>query len=307
MKKLLLLIIAFFLLVSANGQILRYSNYTVPAVPDTTSYKGVIADGNTFGWYVFDDASTKQSAGTVYQWRDLTLGNGIDDTEIFGNGDFSSDTDWTVGTGWAIGSGVATGSSEGSTGTLSKSSFTAYTVYSISFTVNSIATSYVQVSGVSPTTTRNSTGTYTEEMAASGTGVGITKAATTVCEIDNLTAYRVLGNHLVVSSTGMRPTYSEGNYIEFNGTDDYMRTRSTLSSLGTVYIVGQRVGTDDSIVLLHSLTGVGASGASALYIGRNASTTYYNVRIKEIIIRTVADSAEDIAIIDSYLNNKYSL
>ena len=76
MKKLLTILIALLLLLSAEGQILRYNNYTAPAEPEEPSEP-------------FDGG-------------------------MISNGDFSSGADWSfgfyngTGTGWSISGGQAT-------------------------------------------------------------------------------------------------------------------------------------------------------------------------------------------------------
>lgn len=75
MKKLLLLITALFLLVSVEGQILRYSNYTAPTPPpeeDTLTYQGVIGDDNTFGWYIADADNLTLNGSEVDYWNDIS-------------------------------------------------------------------------------------------------------------------------------------------------------------------------------------------------------------------------------------------
>lgn len=76
MKRLFTFIIGLFLFVSLNGQILRYSNYTVG---DTLTWQGVIGDTNTIGWYDATKTSsiTKDGSNLVSSWADLS-GNGND-------------------------------------------------------------------------------------------------------------------------------------------------------------------------------------------------------------------------------------
>lgn len=76
MKKLLLLITGLLLLLSVEGQILRYSNYVapIPEEPEEPSYPSLLDDEDTFIWYDFTQGVTKDN-GTpdlVSQWNDLS-------------------------------------------------------------------------------------------------------------------------------------------------------------------------------------------------------------------------------------------
>ena len=76
MKKLLLLITGLFILASAEGQILRYSNYTAPTPPVEEELRGPdeLYDGHTKAWYAFDTLISVTD-NAVTQWNDLS-GNG---------------------------------------------------------------------------------------------------------------------------------------------------------------------------------------------------------------------------------------
>lgn len=69
MKKLLLLITGLLLLLSVDGQILRYSNYTAP-VPELRG-PDELYDGHTKAWYAFDTL-VSVSDGYVTQWNDIS-------------------------------------------------------------------------------------------------------------------------------------------------------------------------------------------------------------------------------------------
>ena len=75
MKKLLLLITALFLLVSVEGQILRYSNYTAPTPPVEEELRGPdeLWDGHTQIWLEHDTLLT-ESGGAVSKWTDIANG-----------------------------------------------------------------------------------------------------------------------------------------------------------------------------------------------------------------------------------------
>ena len=75
MKKLLLLITALFLLVSVDGQILRYSNYTAPTPPEEPASNApsfLTSDGDTELWLIASEESTitKDGSNLVNEWRD---------------------------------------------------------------------------------------------------------------------------------------------------------------------------------------------------------------------------------------------
>lgn len=76
MKKLSTILIALLLLLSAEGQILRYSNYTAPASPEPeTELRGPdeLWDGHTKIWLEHDTLLT-ESGGAVSAWEDIENG-----------------------------------------------------------------------------------------------------------------------------------------------------------------------------------------------------------------------------------------
>ena len=88
------------------------------------------------------------------------------------NGQFATDTVWTKETGWTIAGGVATHAAGSTLGTLSQDTVeVAAEIYKVIFTVLSQTAGSVTVSigGVSGTL-RNTNGTFTEYITATGTG-----------------------------------------------------------------------------------------------------------------------------------------
>lgn len=83
MKRLLTIIIGLFLLVSLNGQIMRYSNYVAPPSGglDTAGFHALVTDGHTKGWYNIGDGSatylTKDGSNLVSAWIDLVGTNDL--------------------------------------------------------------------------------------------------------------------------------------------------------------------------------------------------------------------------------------
>jgi len=76
MKKLSTILIALLLLLSAEGQILRYSNYTAPAPPEPeTELRGPdeLWDGHSVVWLEHDTLLT-ESGGAVSAWTDIVNG-----------------------------------------------------------------------------------------------------------------------------------------------------------------------------------------------------------------------------------------
>lgn len=76
MKKLLLLITGLLLLVSIEGQILRYSNYVAPTPPEPeTELRGPdeLWDGHSVVWLEHDTLLT-ESSGAVSAWTDIANG-----------------------------------------------------------------------------------------------------------------------------------------------------------------------------------------------------------------------------------------
>lgn len=74
MKKLSTILIALLLLLSAEGQILRYSNYTAPTPPEPEPELYGVAelwDGHTKAWYVYDTA-VSVTDNYVTQWNDIS-------------------------------------------------------------------------------------------------------------------------------------------------------------------------------------------------------------------------------------------
>jgi len=77
MKRLLAILTGLLLLLSVDGQILRYSNYVAPTLPedppssDPPSF--LTSDGYTEGWFIADEANvTKDVSDLVTEWDDLS-------------------------------------------------------------------------------------------------------------------------------------------------------------------------------------------------------------------------------------------
>jgi hypothetical protein len=73
MKKLYSILIGLLLLLPLQGQILRYSNYSLP--PSADPAETLLADGNTWAWYDYNQSVTKDGSNFVSVWADR-LGSG---------------------------------------------------------------------------------------------------------------------------------------------------------------------------------------------------------------------------------------
>lgn len=264
-----------------------------------------LTDGNWKAMFDFEGDQNVIASNLVSQFRDNFQNNALGN-ELVPNGDFSTTTGWTLNGAGTITDGKLNLSTSGFT-TIWRFDNTAYRyrIYTSSFDVDSI-TGTLKFYCPNPSPANITTpGTKTfQAYIQDGTYVARIGAnnASLVAVIDNFSTKEILGNHLVQWTDTNKPTKST-NYIEFDGVNNWMRTSTLINSIGTVYAIVQRVGTDDDFVIRNDFTGIGEFAANYLRIGSNqAGTTWYNVRIKKILIRSVVDSAGTIEKLNEYLN-----
>lgn len=121
------------------------------------------------------------------------------------------------------------------------------------------------------------------------------KDAGTTITFNNLSVKRILGNHAIGTLSDQLPVmnYTDG-FFHFE-VDDRLISQA-ISSIGTVYALVRRNGIDSDFAVLNELTGIGEFVTPKLTIGANdALSTFYNLDVKKINIRTVVDSADTIS------------
>jgi hypothetical protein len=123
--------------------------------------------------------------------------------------------------------------------------------------------------------------------------------------ISSATVKRVDGNHLSHSTTSIRPTFAD-NAVEFNGTSQYLKTATgTTVTYQHAFIIGRKGSGDYH--LYTSLTGFGELSSGVLTLGADgAATTFYDVDVKELVLRTDDDTSINNQI-KAYLKAKYSV
>lgn len=116
---------------------------------------------------------------------------------------------------------------------------------------------------------------------------------------------RFTGNHLVQVTDANRPTIS-GGIMSFDASDDYLISAiSPTISMQKIYIVAQI--NNGGYKLYTSLTGIGELSTGVLTLGANAAlNTFYDVDIKELVIRNDANATNDNMFKD-YLMYKYNV
>lgn len=273
----------------------------------TTSVPLEILDGNWWGKYEYNHASNVvDGSNLVSQLRDLQQNN-AESAELVTNGDFGSDVGWTLGTGWSVTGGKAVGVA-GTSSLLTQAIGVGNGVYNIRQTIDSISGGgTITNSGLTPQKPKSVPGQYSGNGVASSANLGISKQSVVNCQIDDISIKRVLGQHLIHTTASAQPLKT-ADYIEFDGVDDNLKTAVLGGGIGTIYIIGQRVGTDPAIDAFNSLTGFGSYTSSALWIGYNF-TSFLNIRIKAIYVRSagITDSAGTISKINTWLKKKFDL
>lgn len=125
--------------------------------------------------------------------------------ELFVNGSFAADTNWTKGTGWAIASG--TGNHSGATqGIISQAVGAIGNWYHLVWDIASISGSTAAAAFGAATNAGNTynapqSGIITNKYQLTGTSLGFLGAANTVCSIDNVSAKQITTSHLFATRT----------------------------------------------------------------------------------------------------------
>lgn len=253
-----------------------------------------VTDINNYGYYNYRDYSNRQDVvNYISQFRDLSKGN-VEGEELSPNGGtFDSETGYSLSTGWSISNGKLIGvTGAASNLVVDPSNQKAHAVYNFGFEVSQISGSWIMTNYHYPNSIIYNPGTYLFNKIATGNYSGLRKNSTTACEIDNLTQKRVLGNHLTQFTADAQPAIS-GEYITFDGVDDYLRSAIETTFVGTIYILCQRIGIDQDFIVLNNLEGIGEYNNNRLTIGANDSLTiFYNIRIKTIVVRSVFDPTD---------------
>lgn len=130
------------------------------------------------------------------------------------------------------------------------------------------------------------------------------KPAGTTITFNNLSVKRILGNHAIGTRSDQLPVmnYTDG-FFHFE-VDDRLISQA-ISSIGTVYALVRRNGIDSDFAVLNELTGIGEFVTPKLTIGANvALSTFYNLDVKKINIRTVVDSADTISKLNEWFTRE---
>lgn len=291
----------FYRVVATNS-----SGSTIIASNVMTVEPSELTDGNWYAQFDFDaDTNVVDGSNRVSQFRDNFQDN-AEGTELIPNGDMSSSTGWSLN-GMATISGGVMNFAATTYGSVWRGDSTnnRYKVYNTRFDIVSITSGTLRVNHANPvvdfTTSGSkavlghiSDGTYLMRLQGY-------PAATAV--IDNASQKRVLGNHLIQWTDANKPT-KDGTHILFNGTTHWLRNAVEAGlTVGTIYALVQRIGTDTDYVMRNNLTGLGEYAGNYLRLGSNqAGNTWYNFRIKKLYIRSVTDSAGTIDKLNEYLS-----
>jgi len=263
---------------------------------------------NNYGHYIFDDASNrKDTSNLISQLRDLNQSNAVGADAYGGTGVFDSDTGWALAAGWSVSGGKLNGAPGSASNALrTTGGFVPNAIYKFRVEINTLSGSSVGPVNMYTVvgTPAMAAGTWEHDLVATTIYGGLRKNSASTVVADNLTANRIAGNHLTGTVVGALPLTTATD-ITFNGTDEYLLSAAGAAAIGSIYIVAQRVGTDEDYVVLNSLAGIGEYAGNSLYIGRNAAgSSYYNVKIKEIFIRLVNDSEAVQSKINAYFEKK---
>lgn len=125
----------------------------------------------------------------------------------------------------------------------------------------------------------------------------------TTVDIDYISIKPILGNHLAWATLSSYRARLIDDYIQFDGGANHVKDVN-IASIGTVYAHVQRNGIDGDFVHVNTLDNIGALDAAntTLYVGRNASGTYYNLKLKTLNIRSVTDDAGTIAKLNEWFS-----
>ncbi|MFH1119836.1 MAG: hypothetical protein V1775_08425 [Bacteroidota bacterium] len=265
-----------------------------------------LTDGNNYAHYIFDDNSNIRDGNNLLsQFRDIIQGNAAGSDIFNGSGDFESSAGWTLDAGWSVSDGKLVADATGS-GIVYRSAPTslANAVYNLQYTIDTISGSWFRNINCYPLVNRTIAGSYSQNVISENGYLGLGKQLSTKGKIDNFTAKRIAGNHLVQYNATNQPMV-RSTYIQFNGNDNFLRSAVGVESIGSIYIVVQRIGTDDGFVVLNSLADIGQYVNKRLTIGANNTlTSYYNIRIKEILIRNVTDNQATQTKLNTYFGKK---
>ena len=128
--------------------------------------------------------------------------------ELFVNGAFAADTNWTKGTGWTIGSGAATHAS-GTASNISQNVGTVGDWYRVGFDITAAATSWT--TAVFGATSNLGSLQYTTPQSVvsigrqiTGASLGIRANTTTVSTVDNATGKKITLSDMFASISGFQ-------------------------------------------------------------------------------------------------------
>lgn len=270
-------------------------------------WEEMYAEGNNWGWFVFnDDNNVRDGSDKLWQLRDLVKENALG-PELYVNNTFDTNALWTepVNGTWVISGGKANAVNVGGvSGNLVRVGIGVLKgVYRFSHQLEAISGKWIQMTGILPSTPFDmpAPGAYDFTSICNNIALGFRKISTYTCIIDNAYCWRILGNHLVQETFATLAPKLYTDYLEFDGSNDYLKTAVTADTFGSIYIVAQKVGVDADFKVYNSLDGIGEHSGGSLTIGANAAlSSYYNIRIKEIFIRTVTDDASTISKINKY-------
>lgn len=121
--------------------------------------------------------------------------------------------------------------------------------------------------------------------------------------IDSISVRRILGSHAFIGTANQRPVKTLlNNYFQFDGLNDRLLA-GNIPTVGTIYAKARRQGIDADFIMLNDLTGIGEHTTTTLTLGANSAvSTFYNVSIIRLVIRTVVDNAETIAKLNEWFS-----
>lgn len=300
--------------------LLPYTNYYCKVVAGATELQYVpvittlqpveLTDGNWATMLDYDYEKNVIVSGAVVELRDRRFDCALGD-EILVAGDFESNPSgiWSFNTGWSISDGllkgVAVPSSNRAFQNVGATNQVMYQIFRLVVTAQnqSGGTCAILIGGGGAYWngvhgTNFTSGVNSRDYV--GTGVNgyfyfVASGGNTNVELDNASLKVILGLHASQPITiSARPLINTS--IVFDGVNDYLTTPPQMTSVGTVYALAKRVGMDEDITILNTLTGIGQVTGNVLIIGADSAlSTFYNINLKKLWVRTVTDSAGQIS------------
>lgn len=114
---------------------------------------------------------------------------------------------------------------------------------------------------------------------------------------------RILGLHAWGNAANSFPVLNV-NQHEYDGVNDRLQVQN-VTAVGTIYAFVRRIGTDSTHVMLNDFTGWGQFTSPVVSIGSNvAATTFYQIHMRRLRMRSVTDSAPVIAKLNEWFSRE---